>query len=60
VNSLFEEGDRVELKGPNALYHGCADGMVHAVYAGMEDTIEVLLDNGTYTCVDPRHLRSEE
>lgn len=49
-------GDRVELAPKNALYHGCAHGVVHALYDGQEDTIEVLLDNGDYTCLDPRHL----
>lgn len=57
----YKEGDRVELKGPNALYHGCAHGTITAAYNdGREDSLTVLLDNGIYTAKDPSHLRRED
>lgn len=59
-SAAYREGARVELAAPNALYHGCAHGVVHAIYGGAEDTIEVLLDNGVFTCLDPRHLRRDD
>lgn len=49
-------GDRVLLAKRLATYHGCDTGTVHALYDGMEDTVEVLLDNGIYTCTDPPRL----
>lgn len=56
TESLFSAHDRVRLDERLAAYHGCEWGTVHAVHGGTEDTIEVLLDNGTYTCTDPPRL----
>lgn len=32
-------------------------GIVHAVWDGLEDTIEIKLDSGSFTCRDPHHLK---
>lgn len=57
IRAALKPGDRVELVGKLALYHGVAHGTVHAIHDGHEDTVELLLDNGVYTCTDPPKIR---
>ena len=49
-------GDRVRLDERLAEYHGCKYGTVHAIWTGAEDTVEVYLDTGVFTCTDPSRL----
>jgi hypothetical protein len=46
----LQEGDRVRLKHEDEL------GTIHAIWDGAEDTIEVRLDSGRFTCCDAPHL----
>lgn len=41
------KGDRVEIDSSGER------GVVHMVWPGREDTVEVALDSGGFTCVDP-------
>ena len=52
----FRRGDRVSLDESLAAYHGCRFGVVHAIHGGTEDTVEVRLDSGSFTCTDPPRL----
>lgn len=54
--TLFSPGERVKLDESLAAYHGCEYGVVFAVYDGGEDTVELLLDSGIYTCTDPPRI----
>ena len=44
------KGDRVEID------HTGERGVVYEVWKGMEDTVEVALDSGSFTCVDPPNV----